>query len=195
MIVIALDTNFVVPHVFHGKTRNHELNILDRMLFLQSKGLIKVLLHRTTQAEIYAILKAGRFKIRSRSEGKRVKKKIPHHVIMNFVHIYSDLFDVNFMKTLRNVDLSDEDTYKDNLFIEVKYHLGMGIDQSKEYLRNKGIIIDNCNNLYDFHIMVTAIQDNADILVTANVHDFPDPLGKCRIVSPQNLPHLLPTYP
>ena len=42
MVVIALDTNFVAPRVIHGGRRNSEANLLDRMLFLQSKGYLRV---------------------------------------------------------------------------------------------------------------------------------------------------------
>jgi hypothetical protein len=64
MVVIALDTNFVAPKILHGGERNPEVNLLDRMLFLQSKEKIKISLHHATQAEIYAILRVGRMPIR-----------------------------------------------------------------------------------------------------------------------------------
>lgn len=60
MVVIALDTNFVTPRILHGgKRSNKEINLLDRLLFLQSKEKIEISFPKTTQAEVYAILRAG----------------------------------------------------------------------------------------------------------------------------------------
>lgn len=194
MVVIALDTNFVAPRVIHGGRRNSEANLLDRMLFLQSKGYLRVALHKTTQAEIYAILRVGRIKMRG-PDGKRIEKKFPHHIIMHFVNRYGDLFDVEFMNSLDSVGFEDLDGYKDLLFTEIKYHLGMSMDQSMQYLRNKGIALDTAKDPYDYHIMVSALMDRADYLVTTNIGDFPNPLSFCRVITEKELVSVLPIYP
>lgn len=194
MIVISLDTNFVTPRFIHGGKRNKEANLLDRMLFLQSKGLLKISLHKATQAEIYAILRVGRIRVRG-PEGKRVQKKFPHHVIMHFVHKYNDLFDEKFMDSLDKVGFEEQETYKDLLFTEVKYHLNMSIEQSEEYIKNKGISLEVCKDPYDFHIMVSALKDKADYLLTTNTKDFPDPLGFCEVINVEELLSVLPIYP
>lgn len=194
MIVVALDTNFVLPRVFHN-SRNPEINVLDRMLFLEAKGMLKISFDKTTQAELYAILKVGRVKIRNPISDKKEKKKFPHHVIMQFVHRYKDLFDVEFMESLNKVDFGEEEKYKDNLFTEVKYALNMSIGQTKEYLENKGIDLSSCNDQYDFYVMATVLQDSADYLVTQNIKDFPNPIGKCIVVDSKGISEHLPLYP
>ncbi|MCP8970462.1 hypothetical protein [Ectobacillus ponti] len=194
MVVIALDTNFVAPRVIHGGGRNSEANLLDRMLFLQLKGYLRIALHKTTQAEVYAILRVGRIKMRG-PDGKRVAKKFPHHIIMHFVNRYHDLFDVAFMDSLNRVGFDDPDTYKELLFTEIKYHLGMSIQQSVEYLQNKGIALDYARDPYDYQIMVSALMDRADYLVTTNISDFPNPLSFCRVVTEKELADVLPIYP
>ncbi|MGM0877466.1 MAG: hypothetical protein ACQEWV_22705 [Bacillota bacterium] len=194
MIVISIDTNFVVPRFIHGGKRNKEANLLDRMLFLQSKGLLKISVHKATQAEIYAILRVGRLKVKG-PDGKRVQKKFPHHVIMHFVHKYNDLFDEKFMDSLDKVGFDEQETYKDLLFTEVKYHLNMSIEQSEEYIKNKGISLEGCKDPYDFHIMVSALKDKADYLLTTNTKDFPNPLGFCEVINVEELLSVLPIYP
>lgn len=139
MTIIALDTNFVAPKILRGSKRLPEINLLDRLLFLQSKGKIQISFPVTTQAEVYAILRAGRMKFKSQSTGKKEYKKLPHHLIMKLIHRYKDLFDVNFIESLDKVPgLKNAETYKNALFTEIKYHLRMGIEQQVEYLEKKG---------------------------------------------------------
>ena len=196
MITVALDTNIVAPKMLRGGKRMPDINFLDRMLFLQSKGKIKISFPKTTQAEVYAILRAGRMKFKSTSTGKKEHKKLPHHMIMKFVHRYKDLFDVKFMESLENVPgLEDTETYKKSLFNEIKYHLDMSIDQQKEYLENKGISLGGYKDQYDYYIMVSSIQDDADYLVTNNPNDFPNPLGNVQVITDKELGNVLPIYP
>lgn len=193
MYVFALDTNFVAPRILHGGKRKREINLLDRMLFLQSKDLIRISLHQATQAEIYAILRVGRMKVKTRN-GK-VKKKFPHHLIMRLVHRYKELFDVDFIDSLESLSFEDEESYKQVLLDEVKYHLKMDIRQSIEYIENRGVSLEDCNDPYDYHIIVTALQDSADFLVTANIDDFPNPLRTCKVITEKELLDVLPVYP
>lgn len=71
----------------------------------------------------------------------------------------------------------------------------MSIDQSKKYIRNKGISLDGCKDPYDFYIMVTALKDKADYLLTTNTKDFPNPLGFCKVINVEELLSVLPIYP
>lgn len=193
MKVFALDTNFVVPRILHGGKRK-ETNLLDVLLWLQTTGKLKVSFHRATQAETYAILRAGRLAFRNQ-DGRKEKRKFSHHQIMQLAYNYRDLFDVNFLLSLEKIGLDDESKYKELLFTEVKYVIGMDIKQSREYIENKKIPLDNCKDPYDYHIMVTAIKDNADFLVTSNLQDFPNPLGNCQVISEKELQNVLPVYP
>ena len=197
MVVIALDTNFVTPRILHGgKRSNQEINLLDRLLFLETKGKIKISFPKTTQAEVYAILRAGRMKFKSKRTGKKEHKKLSHSTIMTFVHRYKGLFDVEFMDSLSKVSgLDNTETYKEALFTEIKYHLNMGIEQQAEYLENRNIDMNGCKDPYDYYIMVSSVQDSADYLVTNNPKDFPNPLGECRVISDKELYDVLPVYP
>lgn len=122
MIVVARYTNFVAPRFIHKSKRNHEVNLLDRMLFLQSQGLMKISLHKAVQAEIYSILRVGRIRVKG-PVGKRIAKEFPHHVIMHFVHKYFDLFDIEYMDSLKSINFTDKETYKNSLSQEIEYHL------------------------------------------------------------------------
>ena len=196
MIIIALDTNFVAPRILRGGKRLPEINLLDRLLFLQTKGKINLSFPKTTQAELYAILRAGRMKFKSPSTGKKEHKKLPHHVIMKFVHCYKELFDVKFMDSLDKVlGLDDKETYKNALFTEIEYHLAMSIKQQTEYLQNRGVSFAGCNDPYDYYIMVSSIKDSADYLVTNNPDDFPNPLGNCLVITEKQLYGVLPIFP
>lgn len=197
MIVIALDTNFVAPRILHGgKRKEQDINLLDRLVFLQSKDKIEISFPKTTQAEVYAILRAGRMRVRSKKNNKREPVKFPHHIIMRFVHRYKELFDVEFMDSLKDVPgIDDEKTYKESLFREIEFHLKMKINQQLEYVKNKGIDISNCKDPYDYYIMVSTLQDSADYLVTNNPDDFPNPLGNCKVITDKEVYSILPMYP
>lgn len=145
MIIFSLDTNFVIPRIIHN--RNTEMvNLLDTMILLQNKELLNICLPRSTQAEIYATLRAGRYPIKI--QGKKVYKPFPHHFIMKHVYAYKEIFEPDFLEGFKTTDFftDKEGRYKNVLFENMKYILGMSIEQSKEYISNKGIIIEKCND-------------------------------------------------
>ncbi|WP_134704928.1 hypothetical protein [Ammoniphilus sp. YIM 78166] len=193
MIIFSLDTNFVIPRIMHEGKRNTQFNQLDYMLLLEKKGLIKICLPDSTQAEIYAVLRAGRYPIKS--NGKKIFYPFPHEQIMRRVRRYSEIFDMKFLESFKEIDFKEGVGYKEVLFRNMKYILGMDIHQSIEWIENRGIDVENYKDDYDFHIMVATLQCNADYLVTNNIDDFPNPLGKCEVITSKELPKKLPIYP
>ena len=186
MIVYALDTNVIIPRILHP--RDHaKPNLLMTMLSMQRRGLIRVAVPKTTQAEVYAVLRAGRYPIRNK-ENKKVFIPFKHEIIMKLVRRYPEIFDEGFMDSLGGIHFpTEDDAYKPVLFDIIKKVSKMSIKQSKEYLENKHVDLSRCKDEYDYHIMVSAIQVSSTYVVTENQKDFPKTIPGCKIINPKQL--------
>ena len=192
MITISLDTNFVIPRMLYKKDKTR-YNLLDTMILLQKRGLVKICLPEATQAEIYAVLRAGRYPIKV--NGKKEHCPFPHHIILKLADQFSEIFNIEFLEKFKTTNFGLGDAYKTVLFDNMRFILGMNIEQSKQFVLNRGIHLEKCSDKYDYHIMVSVFKCNADYLVTLNTRDFPTFLGKCEIINTEKLLTVLPNYP
>lgn len=193
-MIITLDTNFVTPKILHGGRKLKEANLLDYMIHLQDKGLIQISLSQPIQLEIYATLRAGRYKIKL-PNGDKIRPKFSHHDIMLRVHRYPEIFDADFLDGFFDIDFKEGKEYKKVLFKHIRDIMNMDINQSKEYLENHRVNLDGCKDEYDFFIMVEAIRNQANYLVTNNEDDFPKKIVDCDVILEKQLRYLLPIYP
>ena len=150
-----IDTNFILPRMFHKREGAYETpNQLDRMLFLQDQGKLEVVVPDSVQAEIYAVLRAGRYPVRMKN-GAKFHRAFPHHAIMKLAYNYREVFNLGFLDGFARIDFGIGAEYKKILFEKMKYILGMDIEQSREFIYNKtrdtGMRL---SDPYDFHVMV-----------------------------------------
>jgi hypothetical protein len=168
-------------------------NQLELLSLLKKRARIIVVLPNAMQLEIYTVLRAKGYSFKNKYTGVRDTQKLSHQVFMKFAHAYSDIFDLNFLNGYRNITITDP--YKDWLFSEIRYIANMSIEQSKEFIENKiEKNIDDLNDPYDYHIMASALKENADFLVSENTKDLANPLGKCQVIKAKELNDHLPFY-
>jgi hypothetical protein len=71
---------------------------------------------------VYAILRAGRFKVRVKGVEKRIQKSFTHHQIMKQVNVYHEIFDLEFLENFKTIEFRlENDEYKEVLFTNMKY--------------------------------------------------------------------------
>ena len=169
---IVWDTNVFVRAILFNTPEL--LDYLDHLLFQQQLGLIEFVVPKAVEAELYGILRAGRVK----------NKTLTHEEIIELFSPYPECFESDFLEQLNRYEWPQGVGYKDVLYEVLKNEYGWD-DWGKSIIEQKlGYSTEylGLKDIHDLPIMAAALQFGVDLLVTVNMQDFIDPLGKIRVM-------------
>ncbi|THF84452.1 PIN domain-containing protein [Cohnella fermenti] len=178
LVRILWDTNlFVSLLVFQSESLN---DYLDKLIYQHEHGLIQLIVPKAVQAELYGILQAGRV--------KRSNQPVflSHEQILYLLEPYLDLlFDRDYLNQLGKRAWPSGEAYKELLKQLLAEEYGWH-DFGQAYIERRlrhTVEMMGLLDRYDFPIMASALFHGVDLIVTHNMQDFIDPLGKIRVMN------------
>jgi hypothetical protein len=179
--------------------RNHRVREeFDRLYDMHLNGLVEFCLPKAVQAEFYGLLRSGRLTIRTEPGGPMQPNALAHTDLMALFTMFMGIFNLVFLDSLKDLPWPMySDTYKQIVeqILENEYgwthkgqdvierHLGRTIaslqdEALKERGRKKPL-----KDADEYPVMASAIIHNANIIITYNLKDFTDPLGRIRVMN------------
>ncbi|MEX1028543.1 MAG: hypothetical protein WDZ91_00680 [Paenibacillaceae bacterium] len=181
-IRILWDTNVFVQALLFGQEQL--IDYLDKLILQQQNNLINLVIPKAVQAEFYGVMRAGRLDLDI--DGVKHKKvQLTHNQIAFLLEPYFDtVFNPDFIRSLNQLDWPLGIAYKDVLhqiiITEYNWHdLGKSVIERR---LGKSVEYLGLNDPFDYPIMAAALVQGVELIVTANMQDFSDPLGSIRIM-------------
>lgn len=180
LVRIQWDTNVFVRSLVTGSEQLEDF--LFKLYKQHENKIIRFVNPKAVQSEFYGILAAGRVQIGGKS------RVFTHEEIVAFMEIVPDFFRLDdFIPSLQYLDwkpLQGKD-YKQtwNHVLQKEYgwdDFGKSCIERRLRYDVEALGIDG--DTYDWPIMASAIQSGVDLLVTANINDFVDPLGRIKVM-------------
>lgn len=182
-IRILWDTNVLVQALIFGQ--RDLLHYLDQLLLQQANEFIELVIPKSVQAEFYGVLRAGRLDITDENGVKHKEVQFAHADIVFLMEPYlGNLFDREFIDSLNDYDWPKGSYYK-KVLLEIITKEYNWDDWGKSFIERKlakSVEYMGLRDPYDYHVMAAALQFGVDLIVTANMDDFIDPLGKIRVM-------------
>lgn len=144
-------------------------------------GLIELVITKAIQAEFYGILRAGRTTVWSHAEQRRVALVLTHGRIMNFLELYIEIFDKEYLDSIQDLDWSpgrDSEglpLYKRTFREEIRNQYGWR-DLGHDYIQRMTLSDPRENGAkdkWDYPGIASALHIHAHLIVTDNRRDFP----------------------
>ncbi|MFB9328987.1 hypothetical protein ACFFSY_23885 [Paenibacillus aurantiacus] len=179
---IIWDTNVFVQALIMGQEQI--LDYLDDLIWQSEQELIDLIVPKAVQAELYGILRAGRLN-RINDAGEKVRNyAFSHSEVMYLLEAFPTLFDFDFLSELEAYAWPADLDYKYTLFAILHAEYGWS-DWGQSVIETR--LLHSVEHLglkdqLDFPIMAAALIEGIDLLVSSNMKDFIDALGKIRVM-------------
>lgn len=182
MIRILWDTNVFVRAIFFQQAEL--LDYLDDLIFQHENNRIELIVPKAVQVELYGILRAGRLDFEKRGI-KHKNYQFSHAEVVFFLGEYPMLFDPAFLDSLSLISWPRGVAYKEERLKPLleEHHGWTDWGQSVIETRLRHSVEHlGLKDKHDYPIMAAALESGIDLLVTANLKDFIDPLGKIKVM-------------
>jgi|GEM_PF-6740479 len=181
LVRILCDTNvFVSTIVLQSELLTQ---YLDDLIDQHENGLMELVVPKAVQAELYGLLRSGRI------QSRRQPVILSHQQIMYVLEPYLDvLFDRDYLTGLGALDWPHGKAYKELLGRLLAEEYGWH-DWGQAYIEKNlrhPIELLGLTDRHDLPIMAAGLYHGVDLIITSNMADFIDPLGKIRVMSPSD---------